>query len=197
MYRLVRNNPVLGSEYQTIYDEFVANNTDPDVDLDQVEAALAAFEDTIVAMNWLADNQNDYCLDMSRLAYWGTSAGAITVLNVAYSANDFGFTRPDPQVVINYNGALGNTDHLEFREAPFMTVHGDQDQTVDYQAAIDIAAQADAVGVPYTFYTVVDGTHGIDVSRTVNGVTILDLTINFIEAHIVGGTPLYETANVD
>lgn len=49
-----------------------------------------------------------------------------------------------------------------------------------------------------TIYTVIDGGHGINANDlTVNGVTILDLTINFIEAHIVGGTPLYETTNVD
>ena len=196
-YRLVRDNPVLGPEFQPIYDGFVANNTDPNVDLDQVEAAIAAFEDSLVALSWMQDNADEYCLDMSRLAYWGTSAGAITVLNVAYSSNDFGFTRPDPDVVINYNGSLGNIDHLEFMEAPFMSVHGDADDVVPYQASVDLAAQADTVGVPYTFYTVVDGDHGIDVSRTVNGVTILDLTLNFIEAHIIGGTPLYETVNVD
>ena len=63
-----------------------------------------------------------------------------------------------------------------------MTVHGDQDQTVDYQSAVDIAAQADAVGVPYTFYTDVGGGHSVGVDRTVNGVTIMDLTLNFIEA---------------
>jgi len=197
-YRLVRNAPVLGPEYQAIYDEFVANNTDPNVDLDQVEAGIAAFEDSLAALSWLEDNADEYCLDMSRLAYWGTSAGAVTVLNVAYSSDDFGFTRPDPDVVINYNGSLGNIDHLEFMEAPFMSVHGDQDDVVPYQASVDLAAQADAVGVPYTFYTVVDGDHGIDANNLmVNGVTILDLSINFIEAHIVGGTPLYETANVD
>lgn len=196
-YRLVRDNPVLGPEFQPIYDGFVANNTDPNVDLDQVEAAIAAFEDSLVALSWMQDNANQYCLDMSRLAYWGTSAGAVTVLNVAYSSDDFGFSRPDPVVVINYNGSLGNIDHLEFMEAPFMSVHGDQDQTVPYQASVDLAAQADAVDVPYTFYTVVDGSHGINTDLTVNGVTIMDLTLNFIEAHIVGGTPLYETTNVD
>lgn len=150
-YRLVRDSPVLGPDFQAIFDGFVAGNTDPSVDLDQIEAAIAAYEDALLALNWMQANANDNCLDMSRLAYWGSSAGAITVLNVAYSSDDFGFSRPDPDVVINYWGSLNRTTDLAFMEAPFMTVHGDQDQTVDYQAAIDIAAQADAVGVPYTF----------------------------------------------
>ena len=196
-YRLVRDNPVLAPEFQAIFDGFVAGNTDPNTDLNQIEAAIAAYADALVALNWMQDNQNEYCMDTTRLAYWGGSAGAITVLNVAYSSDDFGFSRPGPDVVINNWGSLGDPTHLAFMEAPFMTVHGDQDQTVDYQSAVDIAAQADAVGVPYTFYTDVGGGHSVGVDRTVNGVTIMDLTLNFIEAHIVGGTPLYETANVD
>ncbi len=195
-YRVAPDNPVLGSIMQPFYDGFLAN-PDPNVDTEIFKAALAAFEDTVVALNWLEDNANEYCLDMSRLAYWGASAGAYTVLNVGYSSDDFGLTRPDPDVVINYWGALGRTEDMAFMDAPFMTIHGDQDPTVVYQNALDLAVQADAVDVPYSFYTDVGGGHGISGSKTVNGVSLLDLTMDFIEAHIVGGTPLYETANVD
>ncbi len=197
MYRLVPDSPVLGTGFQTLYDDFLANNTDPNVDLDQVEATFAAYEDALAALNWLEANADDNCLDMTRLAYWGSSAGAFTVLNVAYSSDDLGFSRPDPDVVINYWGQLPRIPDMAFMEAPFFTVHGDQDGTVDYQASLDLAAQADAVGVPYTFYTEVGGLHGVETDKVVNGVTLMDLTLNFIEAHIVGGTPLYETANVD
>lgn len=196
-YRLVGDAPVLGTTFQIAFDQFIANNTDPNINVDQVEAAFAAFEDALAALNWLEANQDEYCLDMSRLAYWGSSAGAFTVLNVAYASNDFDLSRPDPDVVINYWGALALLDTMEFMEAPFFTLHGDQDDTVDYIAATALADQGDLVGVPYTFYTDVGGGHGVNTDKTVNGVPLLDLTMDFIEAHIVGGTPLYETANVD
>lgn len=196
-YRLIGDRPVLSPEFQIVFDQFVADNTDPSLNAVQVEAAFAAFEDALDALNWLEANEDEYCLDMSRLAYWGSSAGAFTVLNVAYASDDFGVTRPDPDVVINYWGALATIDTMEFMEAPFFTLHGDQDGTVDYLAATALATQGDLVGVPYSFYTEVGGGHGVDTDKTVNAVPLLDLTLNFIEAHIVGGTPLYETANVD
>ena len=195
-YRLAGDNPVLSAEYQVIADEFIAV-AQGQVDNDIIVAAVAAMEDSITALNWLETNADNYCLDMSRLAYWGGSAGALTVLSVAYSANTYNLARPDPDVVINYWGDLVRDMDLEFMEAPFLTLHGDNDQTVDYQSALDLAAQADAIGVPYAFYTHVGGGHGVNTELTVNGTKLIDLTANFIEAHIVGGTPLYETANVD
>ncbi len=196
-YRLADDNPVLAPEYQVIADQFIAASQASGPDADIIVAAVAAMEDSIAALNWMDNNASQYCLDMSRLAYWGSSAGAFTVLNVAYTADEYSLSRPDPDVVINYWGDLPIDSSLEFMEAPFLTVHGDADTVVPYQGALDLAAQADAVGVPYSFYTHVGGGHGVSTDRTVNGVTLMVLTMNFIEAHIVGGTPLYETANVD
>ncbi len=195
-YRVAPDLPILGPTFQAVYDEYLAN-PDPDIQPEIFKAALAAFEDTVVALNWMQDNANEYCLDMDRLAYWGASAGAFTVLNVGYSSDNFGLTRPAPDVVINYWGSLGRVEDMAFMEAPFMTIHGDQDETVSYQGALDLAAQGDSVDVPYSFYTDVGGGHGVSGEKTVNGVPLLDLTMDFIEAHIVGGTPLYETADVD
>lgn len=196
-YRLAPDNPVLEPVRQTFYDDFVAANTDPTVDLDVVEALLAANEDAHTALNWLNDNADDYCLDMTSLAYWGASAGATTVLSVAYTSDDAGFSRPAPAVVVNYYGGLLNISNMEFMEAPFFTIHGSLDTRVPYQGALDLAARADDVGIPYAFYTEVGGGHGVSSSLTVRGTTILDLTLDFIEAHIVGGIALYETANID
>jgi len=196
-YRLVRNNPVLTPVFQDLLDA-----TDEDdlflIDgLEKLEAALAAFEDTVAALNWLQANQDEYCLDMDRLALWGASAGAVIVLNATYSSDHFGLSRPDPDVVINYWGGLLQPEDMDFMEAPFLTVHGELDATVDYQNALDLQVQAENVAVPYSFYTEVGGGHGVDVNKTVNGETLLDITMNYIEAHIVGGVPVYETANTD
>jgi acetyl esterase/lipase len=194
-YRLVRDNSVLSSTLQPVFDNVVAS--DPTIDAAQAKAATAAIEDTVAALNWLEANADEYCIDMTSLAYWGSSAGSLTVLNVAYSGNNLGLTRPEPSVVIDYWGRLNFIADMESMEAPFLIIHGDNDQTVDYQSALDLSARADLVGIPYAFYTEIGGGHGINPTKTVNGKNILDLTIEFIEAHIVGGIPLYETANID
>ena len=197
-YRLAGDDAVLKPKFQVIADETVAAfpNADPVI----INAAVAAIEDTVSALNWMQTNAQQYCLDMNRLAYWGSSAGSYTVLNVAYTLDQYNIDRPSPDVVINYWGDLVREADLEFMDAPFLTLHGDADTVVVYQAALDLAAQADIVSVPYSFYTVQEAGHAwssINIfTLQINGVSILDKTLNFIEAHIVGGTPVYETVSV-
>ena len=194
-YRLAGNEAVLSDPYKPIFDRFVVEAEGSGTSSVIINAAVAATEDTVSALNWMQTNADTYCLDMSRLAYWGGSAGSYTVLQVAYGLNQYNIARPEPDVVINYWGDLFLDTDLEFREAPFLTVHGDADTVVDYLHAVDLAERADEVGVPYSFYTGVGDGHGVNPLKQVNGVTLLDLTVNFIDAHIVGGTPLYETAD--
>ena len=100
-------------------------------------------------------------------------------------------------MVINYWGDLRRDDDLDFNEAPFLTIHGTADNSIDYQVAVDLTNSASTTGIPYTFYTDVNGGHNVDTSQTVSGISLLDLTVNFIEDHTVGGAPLYEIKDVD
>lgn len=197
-YRLLGNNPVLSPEFQAIYDDLATQISVPDPLL--ANAVIAAVEDAVDALVFLETNSDQYCLDMSRLAYWGSSAGAYTVLQVGYGLNQYNIARPDPDVVIDYWGALPRITDLEFREAPFLILHGTADGTVDYQSAVVLAEQGDAVDVPYSFYSVQGGGHAygsIDIYNTqINGKSILDTTLDFVDAHIVGGTPTYETVTI-
>ena len=198
-YRLDPDDPLPSAEFeavvQDVIDDGFGDATDP-----RLDAIAAAFEDTVTALNFLRDNQDTFCTDTSRLAYWGSSAGAFTVLQVAYGLNQFGIDRPEPAVVIDYWGALLRASDLEVAEAPFLVIHGTQDNTVDYQEAVNLTNQAQTVGVSHSFYTVIGAGHGgratgIDVNE-VNGQTLHELTFDFVEAHLTGGTPVYETVDV-
>ena len=189
-YRLERDEPVLSPEFQALYADIVSQNA-PD-DPENKNAEIAALEDSVDALNFLAAHQDEYCLDVDRLAFWGSSAGATNILSLAYSMDQFGVSRPEPAVVINYWGDLRSDDHLDAMETPFLTIHADADLSIDYQAAIDLTDRATAVGVPFAFYIDVGGGHNVDTSQTVNGVSLLDLTVNFIDAHVSGGSPVYE-----
>ena len=59
---------------------------------DQLNAAVAAFEDTTVALEWARENAEARYLDIDRFALWGSSAGAITALHVSYAWDDFSST---------------------------------------------------------------------------------------------------------
>ncbi len=194
-YRLEGDNPVLAPEFQAIYDDLAVQ--DPPSDPDNRVAEIAAIEDSVDALNFLVANADQYCLDMDRLAFWGSSAGATNVLSLGYRMDQFGINRPEPDVVINYWGDLRQDEDLDLMEAPFLAIHGDADFTILYQVAVDLTDQANAIGVPYAFYTDVNGGHNVNTEQTVNGVTLLELTVDFIEAHVNGGMPLYEIAEVD
>lgn len=194
-YRLLGDDPVLSAPFQAISDEFLPLT--PILDQFLLDAAVAATEDTVTALRWMEDNADEFCLDTSNLAYMGFSAGAITVLQVAYGLNEFSITRPEPRVVIEYAGDLFRDTDIEFRDAPLFILHGNEDDIVPYDGALELEAQATDIGVPFAFYTVDGGGHGFDVSTIEsNGLTLLEHTVNFIEAHLVGGVPDYVTVTV-
>lgn len=199
-YRLDPVDPIPSAEFQAIIDAAVANGfADPNEP--RLDAIASAFEDTVSALNFLEANQDDLCVDTSRIAYWGSSAGAYTVLTVGYGLNPFGIQRPEPAVVVDYWGGLFDDSNLEVGEAPFFVIHGTNDATVAFQEATDLTNQADVVGVSFALYTVNGAGHGFGATgtftNTVDGQTLLERTGDFVEAHLTGGTPIYGRFNVN
>ncbi len=193
-YRLGPQDPVPGPAYQAIIDEGVTNGTiDPNEPL--LDPIFSAFEDMVLALNYLKDNQNDLCVNTDQIAYWGSSAGAYTVLQVGYALNQYAIERPDPRVVIDYWGGLFGDEQLEVGEAPFFVLHGTADTVVSYQEAVDLTNRADVVAVPYALYTVNGAGHGFGATgwttNTVDDQTLLERTGDFVEAHLTGTTPIY------
>lgn len=193
-YRLDPQDPLPSQIFVDVVDDVVAaGGGDPNEP--RLDAIAAAFEDTVLALNYLADNEGDLCVDTGRIAYWGSSAGAYTVLTVAYGLNQYGIQRPAPGVVVDYWGGLFGDSNLEVGEAPFFVIHGTQDATVPYQEAIDLTNRADVVGVSFALYTVNGGGHGFGATgtftNTVEGQTLLERTGDFVEAHLTGSAPIY------
>ncbi|MEM8636991.1 MAG: hypothetical protein AAGF33_18660, partial [Pseudomonadota bacterium] len=66
--------------------------------------------------------------------------------------------------------------------------------------ALRLEAEAVSASLPHSFYTVLEAGHGFSAipisSVTVDGVSILDVTFAFLEAHLLDGTPEYETRSV-
>ena len=198
-YRLEPDVPLPSEPFAAVVADIIADGFG-DPDEPRLDAIAAAFEDTVTALNFLRDNQDSFCADMSRVAYWGSSAGAFTVLQVAYGLNQFGIDRPEPSVVIDYWGALFRPSDLEVAEAPFLVIHGTQDNTVDYQNAVDLTNRAQIVSVSHAFYTVIGAGHGgqavgLDVNE-VDGQTLHELTFDFVEAHLNGDAPVYQTVEI-
>ena len=203
-YRLAGVEPIVSAEFQPILDDFIveANRLGASADdIARLSAVVAAFEDTVTALEWARENADQRCLDINRFALWGSSAGATTALHVAHALDEYFIDRPDPAVVVDYWGRLLINGQVDADGPPIFILHGTNDQTVIYEeSAVVLAAEAEALGLDYSFYTIQGGPHGfgtVNPNRvSINGQTPLDVTIDFIEDHLLGDDPLYETETI-
>ena len=201
-YRLEGDDPVPSAEFTPYLNAFITGGGGAGVPgLVQVANNISsAVEDAVTAIRWIETNASDRCVDVDRIALWGSSAGAVIAVNVAYAMDDFSIDARKPAVVIDYWGQLIFDDTIEAGDPPLLILHGDEDPTVRYDEALRLEAEALAVDLPHSFYTVLEAGHGFSAipisSVTVDGVSILDVTFAFLEAHLLDGTPEYETRSV-
>jgi|BioPla2DNA2_1021312.scaffolds.fasta_scaffold02191_9 hypothetical protein len=114
-----------------------------------------AIQDAHAAIRFLVSRQNEYHIDTSTIFVCGTSAGAITALNLAYMTNA---NRPEStrksffhedlgdietsgnnlknsftvKGVGNMWGAVNDINHIKTASIPVISFHGDKDQIVPY-----------------------------------------------------------------
>ena len=118
-------------------------------------AGYRAVQDAHAAMRFLVSHQEEYGIDTSMIFVGGASAGAITVLNLAFMTNETrpeythsGFLRPDLgdidtcgnaikadfriKGIIDMWGAMPDTTLLHGHNIPILAFHGDADNIVPY-----------------------------------------------------------------
>ena len=198
-YRLQGDNPVIGSEFAQFHEDFQSlNTTEPPA---RVTAFTAAVEDATRALRWAEANVGAWCIDPQRFGVWGSSAGAFTVMHVAYTLDEYTIPRPPVRVAVDYWGGHFRVADMEAGEPPLFVMHGTADSTVPYLRAVELTDRAQAVGVPFTLYSIIDGEHDFNGSGffvlTIDGQSISDRTAAFIDAHMrPGGMPVYERRDI-
>lgn len=115
-----------------------------------LDAINDAREDAQAAVRFFRARAGTYGVDPTRVAIGGSSAGAITALNVAYQPNHPGSSgNPGPSSAVgsavSLSGAVIFTDEVGPGDAPALLFHGTEDPLVPYAWAEDTveAAQAD------------------------------------------------------
>ena len=116
-----------------------------------VEAIIDATEDAQAAVRFFRANAADYGIDPTRIAIAGSSAGAITALNVGFRAEVPGNSgtsgySSDVRAAVSLSGGriLGTCDQ---GDAPALLFHSDADSVVPYQWAVSTETCAKDVGV--------------------------------------------------
>ncbi|HEY3723901.1 MAG TPA: alpha/beta hydrolase [Acidimicrobiia bacterium] len=117
-----------------------------------LQAITDAQHDAQAAVRFLRKNATTYRIDPTRIAIGGSSAGAITALQVAANSEDPG-TSGNP----GYSSAVGGAVSLSGAkllgaamtagDAPFLDFHGTNDPLVPYQWAVNSVNEAKAAGI--------------------------------------------------
>lgn len=189
----------------------------------------AQIHDCKAAIRWIRAHADDYGLNASKLAVWGTSAGGHLVSMLGTSAdvdalegtlgkhqdqstrvtcvaNYFGpsqlLTMDDHPSDIVHNaadspesqligGAIQNHQdkakqaspitHVTADDAPFLHVHGDQDNLVPYPQSVVLDKALDAKGVPSLLITMAKKKHG-----RFNHPKLDQLLTDFFAHHLLG-----------
>jgi acetyl esterase/lipase len=133
-----------------------------------------ARDDARTAVRFFRTNASTYGIDVDRIAMGGSSAGAITALNVG-----FGSSEDPPSAIagaVSLSGArlLGPPD---INDAPSLLFHGTSDNVVPYAWAVDTVNDAHAVGLD-SFLT--SWTGAGHVPYTAHRTEIHDQTTNFL-----------------
>lgn len=119
-------------------------------------AIVQAKHDAQAAVRWLRANAATYGVDADRIAIGGSSAGAITALNVGYSPDDPG-TSGNPGHASDVGLAISLSGGAVFSpspgEAPALLFHGTSDSVVPHDWAASSEADALAAGLPAKLVT--------------------------------------------
>jgi predicted esterase len=139
-----------------------------------VLAIQEALEDAQTAVRFLRTNAATYRIDPGRIAIGGSSAGAITALNVGFSSSEDPTAAVGGAVSLSGSHILGPIDPAD---APSLLFHGTADTVVPYQWAVTTVEQALAAGLD-SFLTAWSGAG--HVPYTQHRTEILDQTTNFL-----------------
>ncbi len=146
-----------------------------------VTAIIDAMHDAQAAVRFLRANATPYGVDGNRIAIGGTSAGAITALDVGYNPDDPG-TSGNP----GFSSAVGGAVSLSGArilgtanagDAPSLLFHGTADLFVPYQWAVNTVNAAQAAGLA-AFLTTWQGAGHVPYVE--HRTEILDQTTNFL-----------------
>lgn len=113
-----------------------------------------ASEDTEMLFEWIKLQAEKYNFNSSSVAIGGSSAGAMTALNVAYIRKSK--TLP-VNAVVDLWGGMENAELIEKNAPPLLIYHGDSDRVVHVDFAYSLKKQMDKTGNKKTRLNIMAG----------------------------------------
>jgi acetyl esterase/lipase len=160
-YRLVGSRPQPSRRVRPLVDALPASR------FSRAEAAAA--DDTLTAIGFLRRHAARLGIDPARVGLAGSSAGATTADDVAYSLDDHGIAAPRIRFVGDLWGGIfvdapdpgdPTAVQLDHGEAALFCVHGAADPIVPVVLDDELVARARAQHVRHEYHRVPGGGHG-------------------------------------
>jgi predicted esterase len=145
------------------------------------QAMLDAKHDAQAAVRWLRAHATEYRIDPDQIAAVGTSAGAITALNVGNNPEDPG-NSGNPGYPSDIGAAVSVSGFGNYHspgDAPAILFHGLRDDTISHDLAIATCENARAHGNVCELHSY-DAGHNLGAHRA----EIYRLTANFLYRHL-------------
>lgn len=159
----------------------LSNNGCTSVTQECLTAITDAKHDAQAAVRFLRSHAADYGIDPDRIAVAGTSAGAITALNVAYGSDDVGTSgTPGVSSKVRAAASLSGANLLTSPspgDPATVLFHGTADGLVPYQWALNTVDAARAQGLVVELTTWEGAGH---VPYSAHRTEIIDQTTNFM-----------------
>jgi acetyl esterase/lipase len=140
-----------------------------------LDAINEARTDAQTAVRFVRANASTYKVDPSRIAIAGSSAGAITALEVGYGSGEDASAAV--KAVVSLSGANLISDPMGPGDAPALLFHGTSDTTVPYQWAVDTTNHAHDAGL-YAYLTTWQGAGHVPYAQHHD--EIINQTTNFL-----------------
>ena len=164
-----------------------------------------ANRDAKAAVRWLYANAEIYSINTNFITVGGGSAGAVIATTLGVSkAKDYTNEIPlainatiatthldqpsKVHTILDFWGSKIAIDALQLTnkverfdetDAPILIVHGTKDPTVNFSNAKDLKKEYTTTGVPYEFYPITNGGHGV-WKATIKGKSLNKLSFDFI-----------------
>jgi len=199
-YRLQGDKPVLEDENARAALEKLADNLSPEeikwlgknTSIEGPEKpylAMVAVEDALRAKEWVNAHQKRFNIQTENWGLIGGSAGAATVMQMAYTADEV-FKKPqNANAVVDMWGDMYPKQFIDRDEAPLLILHGTEDETVEYKYSTALLEGARKAGIEVHRITGEGEGHGFDLQHVMvpgTNMSAFDAIVKFFDTHLRG-----------
>jgi dienelactone hydrolase len=139
-----------GNKCQQVQDGTITDPVQEQIERDRCARVItAAKDDAFSAIEWIRANAATYRVDPERVAVAGSSAGAVTALNVAQWGNPGGGPVPANRKVsaaLAMSGCQYDPAMIDANDAPIGMIASGGDISVPYECSTETIASAKALG---------------------------------------------------